>query len=123
MPRTDAFSTGFYQEFWEIVKYDLLWVFNDIFRGNANFKRINYAYIVLISKMEGANLVTQFRLVSLLNCSFKIFMKILANRLWNVISHLIGKVQYGFVKDRFILENAAQEVLSETYFNKGEFLS
>lgn len=84
--------------------------------------RINYAHIVLSPKIDGANKVNQFRPISLLNCSFKIFMKVLANRHKKVINLLIDKTQSGFNKDRFILDNVAiaQEIIFESHhFNKG----
>lgn len=78
--------------------------------------------IVLVSKLEGANLVSQFRPISLFNCSFKIIMKALANRLRNVIGLMVDNAQSGFIRNRFILENVAivQGIISETHFNKRE---
>lgn len=55
-----------------------------------------------------------------LTVRLKIIMKVLANRLRNVIGRLVDQEQAGFIKDIFILDNVAltQEVISEVHFNK-----
>ena len=45
----------------------------------------------------------KFRPISLLNCSFKIFTKVITNRLASVINRLISYQQSAFIKGRFIL--------------------
>lgn len=119
-PGPDGFSMGFYQEFWEVIRFDLLWIFNDFYNGKADLHRLNYAFNVLIAKMEGADKVDQFRPISLLNCSVKFIMKVLALRLSNVIGLLVDKSQAAFIKDRFILDNVAiaQEVIAEVLQDK-----
>lgn len=121
-PGPDGFSMCFYQTYWEVIKFDLLSVFQDFYSGTADLKRINYAHIVLVSKVVGANLPCQFRLISLLNCSYKLITKVLANRLANVINLLVDKAQVGFLRNRFILDNVAiaQEVISEIHDKKLE---
>lgn len=65
-------------------------------------------------------MVSQFRPISLLNCSFKIIMKVLVIRLREVIGKLVDQAQTSFIRDRLILDNVAiaQEVISETHFLK-----
>ena len=45
---------------------------------------------------------SDFRPISLLNCSMKLITKLLANRLQRVITDLVHKNQYGFIKTRII---------------------
>jgi Reverse transcriptase (RNA-dependent DNA polymerase) len=56
--------------------------------------------------------IKDFHPISLLNCSFKIFTKILTNRL-HVLDWLIGVNQHAFLKGRNIVDNviAAHEIL------------
>lgn len=45
-----------------------------------------------------------FRPISLLNASFKIFTKVLKNRLIGVVGEVISPVQSTFIKGRYIME-------------------
>ena len=69
--------------------------------------------IALIPKEPDATSIKKFRPISLLNCSFKIFTKVLTNRLNAVLNRLIASNQYAFLKGRFILESVvtAHEIL------------
>ena len=53
---------------------------------------------------------SDYKLISLLNCSLKIITKLLANRLQNVMRKLVHTNQYGFLKARSI-----QDCLPWTY--------
>ena len=57
--------------------------------------------------------MNKFRPISLLNCVFKIFTKVLTNRLAGVIGRLIFDFQSAFVRGRYILESvvSAHEVV------------
>lgn len=46
-----------------------------------------------------------FRPISLINCSFKIITKLLANRLAKVIDSLIDDSQSAYIKGRLIEDN------------------
>jgi hypothetical protein len=64
--------------------------------------------------------MNKFRPISLLNCSYKIFTKVLTNRVAGVIDRLIASNQTAFIKGRYILESAvtAHEVLHSVYHGK-----
>jgi hypothetical protein len=74
--------------------------------------RLNYAMIILIPKEDGAKTLRKFRLISLMNCSFKIFAKAINNRLEAICDSLLSQNQTTFVKCRYILESvvAAHEI-------------
>ena len=57
--------------------------------------------------MNGVDLVHQFKPCSLLNVSYKILTKVLANRLRSVLGNFVHKAQSAFIKDRFILDSVA----------------
>jgi len=60
--RPDGFPALFYQDFWEMVKLDIIDIFEEFFDGTLEIERIKYAQVVLIPKTQGANTVYQFRL-------------------------------------------------------------
>ena len=63
---------------------------------------INGSYVTLIPKNGSPDSVGDYRPISLLNTSIKVLTKILANRLQLVITKLVHRNQYGFIKDRSI---------------------
>jgi hypothetical protein len=66
----------------------------------------------LIPKEVDATELKKFRLIALINCSFKIFSKALNNRLVRICDRLIAPNQTAFIKGRYILESvvAAHEI-------------
>jgi hypothetical protein len=60
------------------------------------------SHITLLLKKSSPLTVSDYIPISLLNMSIKLVTKILVNRLQKVISILIHKNQYGFIKGRTI---------------------
>jgi hypothetical protein len=73
-PGPDGLSFMFYQCFWEVVKNDLITLFEDWFNGDLDIFRLNFAMITLIPKENDAREMRKFRPISLLNCSFNFFL-------------------------------------------------
>ena len=84
-PGPDGLPFLFYQEFWDFSKKDLVELFEDFHKGELDLYRLNCALVILIPKVGDASNMKQFRPISLLNCSFKIFSKILTLRLSSVM--------------------------------------
>jgi hypothetical protein len=80
-PSPDGFSSGFYQDFWSLIKPDILNLFQHFFEGRLQVDRNNRSYIVLIKKKEDCCAPCAYRPISLLNCSVKLITKALALRL------------------------------------------
>ena len=80
-PGPDGFSFLFYQVFWDMIKVDLMNLIGMFEQGDLNIDRLNYAMITLIPKELEAKVLKKFRPISLINCSFKIFSKLLNNRM------------------------------------------
>ena len=91
-PGPDDFSFLFYQEFWDVIHPELLKLFTAFYNNQLDIARFNLATICLIPKKENANLITNFRPISLINCSFKLITKVLADRLSKVMPTLIDDV-------------------------------
>jgi hypothetical protein len=75
-------------------------MFEEFYKGKLDLYRLNFAMLTLIPKIEEAMDMKRFRPISLINCSFKIFSKVMTRRLGRV-SHN----QSAFIKGRYILES------------------
>nr|GEV84137.1 RNA-directed DNA polymerase, eukaryota [Tanacetum cinerariifolium] len=87
----------------DLVEQDVLeaviyFISHDVFP-----KGCNSSFIALIPKIPDANLVKDFRPISLIGCIYKIIAKILSNRLVKVLSYIVNEVQSAFVANRQIL--------------------
>jgi hypothetical protein len=116
-PGPDGLPFFFYQHFWELIKKDLLRLFDEFYRGRLDIHRLNFAMLTLIPKEPEATSIRKFRPISLLNCSFKIFTKVLTNRITGILQKLIASNQSAFLKGRFILESVvtAHEILHSVH--------
>jgi hypothetical protein len=59
-PGLDGVSFLFYQRFWDLIKNDLLAMFNDFHQGRLDLYRLNFSMITLIPKEEGARSMKKF---------------------------------------------------------------
>jgi hypothetical protein len=69
-----------------MILMKIVYSFYDIF---LDLKRINLAFICLIPKKQDANLITQYRPISLINYSVKIITKALTERLTPLMDTLL----------------------------------
>jgi hypothetical protein len=82
----DGFNGMFMKRFWQIIKQDFYSLCDEFNNGIVNLECINSSYITLVPKTSNPETVNDFRPISLLNISLKLFTKILAD---NVILKLI----------------------------------
>nr|GFB93328.1 RNA-directed DNA polymerase, eukaryota [Tanacetum cinerariifolium] len=66
----------------------------------------NSSFITLIPKVPNANMVKDFRPISLIGSLYKIIAKVLTNRLVTVLDDIVDEIQSAFVTDRQILDGA-----------------
>lgn len=65
----------------------------------------NKTLIVLILKMAGPEVISQFRPISLCTVLYKLLMKVIVKRLKPLLPLLIDENQTSFVGGRYILDN------------------
>lgn len=121
-PRPDGFSNEFLKSCWSTIKEDFYNLCRDFHNNNVCLRSINSSFITLIPKVEGARTVNEYRPISLLNSSVKLLTKLLANRLQPVITSLVHKNQYGFIRARTIQDCLAWslEYLHMCHHSKGD---
>lgn len=77
---------------------------NDFYMENLDLARLNFGVITLTPKVQEAKDVKQFRPICLLNVSFKIFTKLIAERLASKAQQLIDPCQTALIRGRYILD-------------------
>jgi hypothetical protein len=108
----DGFPAKFYQVFWDTIKEDLKEMFDKFHDGNLDIERLNHGVITLVPKVSNALTIQKFRPICLLNVSYKILTKLLADRLGLVIHKIIADTQTAFIRDRYIMKGIV--ILHET---------
>jgi hypothetical protein len=100
-------------------------MFRDFYDGRLDLFKLNFAMLTLIPKVEEALEMKNFRPISLLNCSFKIFSKLLTLRLENVCQYLIDKEHSAFIRGSYIMDSVvvAHELVHYVHKSKEEGLS
>ena len=102
-PGPDGFPAEFYQQFWDIIKGDLMQMFHDLHNSDIPLFSLNFGIITLLPKTQEANKIQQYRPICLLNVSFKIFTKVATIRVNSVLDNIIIPSQTAFMRGRNIL--------------------
>nr|GEZ27011.1 RNA-directed DNA polymerase, eukaryota [Tanacetum cinerariifolium] len=87
----------------KIIESDVVAAVCFLFHHGLLPKGSNLSFIALIPKTSDANMVKNYRPISLIGSLCKIITKVLANRLVNVLGNLVNEVQSAFVANRKIL--------------------
>jgi hypothetical protein len=86
-------------ECWDIIKVDVIAVIKEIFNLRANcWNLLNLANVVLLEKKEGAQVIGDYRPISVMHNIAKILRKILANRLSPHLDQIVSHSQSAFIK-------------------------
>ena len=108
----DGFPAEFYQQFWDVIKGDLMNMFHDLHKGDLLLFSLHFGVITLLPKTQEASKIQQYRPICLLNVSFKIFTKVATTQINSVANHIVSPSQTAFMRGRNILEGVM--ILHET---------
>ena len=118
-PGPDGFSGGFFKACWNIINFYLHAALNQLHKMDSRgLARINKALIVLIPKKQGADVLADFRPISLIHSIIKIFSKLLASRVAPKLNELVDQCQSAFIKKRCIQENFLHVQNTVRFFHK-----
>jgi hypothetical protein len=87
-------------------------LFYEFYMGRLPIHSLNFGVITLLPKITDVTRIQKYRPICLLNVSFKIFTKVLNNRILKVADKLIGPSQSAFILGRYIMEGVV--ILHET---------
>uniref|UniRef100_A0A803SRK8 Reverse transcriptase domain-containing protein n=1 Tax=Anolis carolinensis TaxID=28377 RepID=A0A803SRK8_ANOCA len=118
-PGPDGFTSGFYKLQLEEVIQSLKEIMNLALHNKIIPDSWKEATIIMIPKEGSAQAdVKNFRPISLLNNDYKIFAKILANRLKDFLEGWVGEEQTGFLPGRNIKDNVRVIIDSIEYYEQ-----
>ena len=105
-PGHDGFGVEFYKVFWDTIGTMFLQTLQYSLKEGELTQSQRRAVITLIQKKgKDETLIKNWRPISLLNCDYKIFSKVLSLRIKQYLPKLIHTDQVGCVLNRFIDEN------------------
>jgi ribonuclease HI len=104
-PGPDGLPACFYQDNWATVGPEVCKVVSNFFISGTFDRDLNSTHIVLIPKIKNPTKVSEYRPISLCNVLYKIISKTLANRLKNILPHVISPNQSAFIPGRLISDN------------------
>lgn len=104
-PGHDGLCAAFFQSNWEVVKTSLVRFASECMSGKPFDPEVCRALISLIPKKEAPMCIADFRTISLLPVVFKVFMKMITNRVKPLLPKLIAGNQSSFVPGRQIVDN------------------
>jgi hypothetical protein len=111
-PSPNGFPVEFYRMFLDLIRRDLMDLFKKFHKGNLPLYNLNFRTIILQPKCAEDVAIQQYRPIYLLNVSFKIFTKVITNRLTGVAHRVIQPTQSAFLPGRNIMEGMI--ILHET---------
>ena len=101
----DGMPPLFYQHYWNLIGHDISKFVLHYLNSTTLPDHLNHTFITLIPKKKNPKVASEFRPISLCNVLYKIFSKVLANRLKKILPNIIIENQSAFTKSRLISDN------------------
>ncbi|KAF1315018.1 Rxlr effector protein, partial [Globisporangium splendens] len=120
----DSLNNDFYKDCEDVMVEVLVREFNNIQRGAPMPRSFGQGIVIPLRKKGDSPNPLDYRPITLLTTTYKLFAKVLATRLQDILLWIIGEAQQGFVRDR-LMEDAIfimQTALDKAYHNNGEGL-
>ena len=116
-PGPDGMLPLFFQHFWGVVDADVTNSVLSWLNSSTIPHPLNHTFITLIPNIKNLESVSDYRPISLCNVLYKIFSKVLANRLKKILPSIISEHQSAFTKNRLIMDNILVTYESLHYMN------
>lgn len=116
-PGPDGLHPLFFQKYWDIVGQKTIDLCRHAFARSTIDPAVNATLLCLIPKCPNATTLKKFRPIGLCNTSYKLVTKIIADRIRDLLPHIISLNQASFIKGRRSSDNAiivrSMSVISE----------
>ena len=121
-PGLDGLHAGFFHRFWLIVGNSVIDLVKKVFVERKVPEFLNWTHIVFIPKIQGPEMLGNYRPISLCNTVYKVITKIIVARLRPFLEKLISLLQAAFVLGRKGIDNAiiVQEIVHTLSKKKGK---
>ena len=97
-PGPDGMPPLFYQHYWNLIGDGISNTVLHYLNSAILPEHLNHTFITLIPKKKNPVFAYEFRSISLCNVLYKIFSKVLANRLKKIFPNIITENQSAFTK-------------------------
>ena len=104
-PGLNGMPPIYYQNYWNLVGEDVTNTILSYLNSATLPHPLNHTFITLIPKIKNLTSVLDYRPISLCNVLYKIFSKVLTNRLKKILPSIILEHQSAFTKNRLIFDN------------------
>ncbi|CAL1384173.1 unnamed protein product [Linum trigynum] len=104
-PGADGMLTMFFQKYWHVIGDDVTKEIQGYMDRGEFPQVLNHTLLALIPKTKKPKTPAEFRPISLCKVLYKIFSKVLANKLKKVLKVAVVENQSAFVPGRYITDN------------------
>ncbi|XP_058106257.1 uncharacterized protein LOC131249463 [Magnolia sinica] len=104
-PDPYEFFGSFFSACWSIIGEDLHHAVKFLFQGGNIPRAFSSSLLFLILKIPVPRSFSDFRPISLCNCIYKVFSKVIAARLSSILLRIVSAEQMAFVQGRSIANN------------------
>ena len=104
-PGPDGLTGFFFQQFWDLVKHQIISEVQGFFSTGILPATWNHTNLCLIPKIPAPNRMTNLRPINLCSVLYQIISKILINRLKRHLPNIISPTQAAFVSETIITDN------------------
>ena len=95
----------FYQNYWSLVGSDVIDAILMYLNTSTFPPSFGHSFITLIPKVNNPEYISQYRPISLSNVLYRVYSKVLANRLKKVLPNIVSEQQSAFMTNRLISDN------------------
>ena len=100
-PGPDGMPPIFYQNYWSMVGNDVTDAILMYLNTGTFPSPLGHSFITLIPKVKNLEYISQYQPISLSNVLYRVYSKVLANRLKKMLPNIVSEHQSAFMTDRF----------------------